>query len=282
MRRICKKIITTAAAATTLAHTACNETEIITVTTETGGYNVVEYMPAPGQFINDGYTCNTAEEAAAWAQERLDNGYFVSLGTFGGYIILKTATPVKNVNGDDFSISGNSFDGNSEPGVVWVSPDGMTWYRLKGEDSEFPDYSVTYFQTADGAPGDIVWEDNEGNTGKVSYLPQFHDNSYYPQWVGTSEYTLTGTRLENRLRFNEETGRWETGSYAAGYADIVADTDTGHPEISAFDIDDAVDGNGSPASLGSISFIRIQSAVITPESSPVIGEISTEITGLTY
>ena len=69
---------------------------------------------------------------------------------------------------------------------------------------------------------------------------------------------------------------------AAGYADIVADTDTGHPEISAFDIDDAVDGNGSPASLVSISFIRIQSAVIAPESSPVIGEISTEITGLTY
>ena len=186
------------------------------------------------------------------------------------------------MDGDDFSISGNSFDGNSEPGVVWVSPDGMTWYRLKGEDSEFPDYSVTYFQTADGTPGDIVWKDNEGNTGKVSYLPQFHDNSYYPQWIGTSEYTLTGTRLENRLRFNEETGRWETGSYAAGYADIVTDTDTGHPEISAFDIDDAVDGNGSPASLGSISFIRIQSAVIAPESSPVIGEISTEITGLTY
>ena len=34
---------------------------------------VVEFLPAPGQFVNEGYTATTMAEACAYAQERLDN-----------------------------------------------------------------------------------------------------------------------------------------------------------------------------------------------------------------
>ena len=54
---------------------------------------VVEYLPAPGQFVNEGYTATTIAEACAYAQNRLDNRYFVSLGGFGGYIVVKFSEP---------------------------------------------------------------------------------------------------------------------------------------------------------------------------------------------
>ena len=55
---------------------------------------VFEWVPAPGQFIGEtvvgGMTGNetTLEAANAWAERRLENSYYVSLGGFGGYIIV--------------------------------------------------------------------------------------------------------------------------------------------------------------------------------------------------
>lgn len=271
------------AAAAAILPLSCNKTDIITAEPE-AGFTVIEYTPAPGQFINEGFSCNTAAEAAAWAQGRLDEGYFVSLGTFGGYIVVESSEEIINNAGDDFTVSGNAFDGNSEPGIVWVSSDGTAWFRLKGEDSEFTGYSVTYHQTEDGEPGDIIWTDSDGNEGKVTYLPMFHDNSYWPQWISGPEYTLSGTRLECRLHFNEDTNKWDTGTYEAGYVDIPVPGSSGMPstEPTGFDIANAVDEEGNTANLASIRYIKVQSAVIAPESSPATGEISTEVTGFGY
>lgn len=70
---------------------------------------VYEYTPAPGQFINEtstigGMTGNetSPEAAVAWATQRLKDKLHVSLGSFGGYIIV----------GFDHSIpnSGNQYD----------------------------------------------------------------------------------------------------------------------------------------------------------------------------
>ena len=55
---------------------------------------VFEYTPAPGQFINDlvtsGFdgTQTSAVKAVAYAQNRLNNNLYVSLGGFGGYIVV--------------------------------------------------------------------------------------------------------------------------------------------------------------------------------------------------
>ena len=73
-----------AIAATLLA--SCNKDE---EETEIQGFKVLEYRPAPGQFINEGFDCQTMEEANAYAEERFNKKLYVSLGSFGGYITIK-------------------------------------------------------------------------------------------------------------------------------------------------------------------------------------------------
>ena len=107
-----------AIAATLLA--SCNKDE---EETEIQGFKVLEYRPAPGQFINEGFDCQTMEEANAYAEERFNKKLYVSLGSFGGYITVKMPKEIKNRKGYDFGIIGNPFSGSSEPGIVWVSED---------------------------------------------------------------------------------------------------------------------------------------------------------------
>ena len=123
-----------AIAATLLA--SCNKDE---EETEIQGFKVLEYRPAPGQFINEGFDCQTMEEANAYAEERFNKKLYVSLGSFGGYITVKMPKEIKNRKGYDFGIIGNPFSGSSEPGIVWVSEDANgngkaddVWYELKG------------------------------------------------------------------------------------------------------------------------------------------------------
>ena len=135
-----------AIAATLLA--SCNKDE---EETEIQGFKVLEYRPAPGQFINEGFDCQTMEESNAYAEERFNKKLYVSLGSFGGYITIKMPKEIKNRKGYDFGIIGNPFSGSSEPGIVWVSEDANgngkaddVWYELKGSDEPERDYSVTY------------------------------------------------------------------------------------------------------------------------------------------
>ena len=134
-----------AIAATLLA--SCNKDE---EETEIQGFKVLEYRPAPGQFINEGFDCQTMEEANAYAEERFNKKLYVSLGSFGGYITVKMPKEIKNRKGYDFGIIGNPFSGSSEPGIVWVSEDANgngkaddVWYELKGSDEPERDYSLT-------------------------------------------------------------------------------------------------------------------------------------------
>ncbi len=108
----------------------------------TSGEGLYAYLPAYGQFANeginsggwgDGYVSGTTGRKAmvnTVAQTGL------SLGSFGGYAVLKFDTPVanssKNKYGVDFILYGNAFVGNAEPGCVQVSQDGHTWYDIAG------------------------------------------------------------------------------------------------------------------------------------------------------
>ena len=85
-----------AIAATLLA--SCNKDE---EETEIQGFKVLEYRPAPGQFINEGFDCQTMEEANAYAEERFNKKLYVSLGSFGGYITVKMPKEIKNRKGYD-------------------------------------------------------------------------------------------------------------------------------------------------------------------------------------
>lgn len=259
---------------------------------------VFEYTPAPGQFINDHFTATTATEASAYAQEQLAQGGFVSLGGFGGYLVVGFDHSIDNDGSYNIAITGNSFAGSSEPGIVWVmqdeNGDGLpndTWYELKGSEYGKPEtdatYAVTY--TRPSGPGQAVpWRDNRGNSGTIDYLGSFHTQDYYyPAWIEADNYTLRGTCLKSRSYDQSGNGTyWVNPPFDWGYADNFSSidrlTDEANPNASAndnhFRISDAVTFDGQPANLQYVDFVKIQGAL--NQQCGWIGEVSTEVFGV--
>ena len=257
---------------------------------------VYEYTPAPGQFINelktggfDGTQINP-ESAVEYAKNRLENENWVSLGGFGGYIVVGFDHSISNTRSYDFSVIGNAFDGSSEPGVVWVMQDENgngfpddTWYELAGSEhgkfETYRDYAVTYYRPT-GTGMLVQWTDNYGNSGEVDYLAQFHDQDYYyPLWIGTDSYTLTGTRLEARNYDQSGNGTyWVNPHYDWGYVDNFSPSDfNSSDKANLFRISNAVDFEGNPVNMSHIDFVKVQCAVNT--KSGWLGELSTEVCG---
>ena len=262
-----------AIAATLLA--SCNKDE---EETEIQGFKVLEYRPAPGQFINEGFDCQTMEEANAYAEERFNKKLYVSLGSFGGYITVKMPKEIKNRKGYDFGIIGNPFSGSSEPGIVWVSEDANgngkaddVWYELKGSDEP------------EGKKMDVQWISSDGRNGWVDYLSAYHTQDYYyPAWISENSYTLTGTCLAARNTQDSQTGYWDNQSYDWGYVDNFGNdqieggsTVDGSGQRNGFKISNAIHADGTEANLQYIDFIKIQCGVLA--KSGWLGEVSTEV-----
>lgn len=292
-----------------------DDTEIIPII-ENSPYvtKVFDYAPAVGQFINilpryeSGDTRETlikkAQAAVIGAQ-----GTGVSLGGFGGYIVLGFDHTISNVAGvRDFRILGNTFwanntttserGGSSEPGVIMVAydrnkngiPDEDEWFEIAGSEHNNPktikNYQITYYKPpANKEPKTdplatwatdveyIKWTDNQGNSG---YKTQntFHSQSYYPEWVTADKITFTGTLLPNNAFEQSGSGSyWVLNSFAYGYADNAPNKD----DESAIDIDWAVDKAGNRVNLPGIDFIKIYTGI--NQEAGALGEISTEVFG---
>ena len=263
---------------------------------------VYEWTPAPGQFINDfgsdfsDLSEITPEKAGEWAFDRLKDNNFVSLGAFGGYIVVGFDHSVLNRGDYEIGVFGNAFisqNGSSnEPGILYVMKDengnGLpddTWFELKGSDTfaegTVPDYKVTYYRPSEeGQP--VPWTDNLGNSGEISYLGTFHKQpTYYPAWVDTDSYTLSGTCLKAKTVRNPETGNWENPPFEWGYADNMGEDNIefkGIKNCNRFRISEAIDKDGSPKELDFIDFVKVQTGVCA--SSGWLGEVSTEILGI--
>ena len=264
---------------------------------------VFEYTPAPGQFINEtktgGFdgTQTTAEAACRYAEARFANDIWVSLGGFGGYIVVGFDHCIDNTGGYDFAVLGNSFSGSSEPGIVWVMQDENgngepddTWYELAGSETGKPEtiqnYAVTYYRPSE--PNQPVqWSDNRGNSGQIDYLKQYHRQEYYyPLWVEADSYTLTGTCLEPRNYDASTNGTyWVNAEYDWGYVDNFSPIDrlTTDDNVNAdvnanhFKISNAIDAGGKHKQLDYIDFVKVQVGVNT--KSGWLGEVSTEVCG---
>jgi hypothetical protein len=267
---------------------------------------VYEYVPAPGQFVNDptaGFAGESSIAAAAiYAQRRMENNLtgtgnqYVSLGGFGGYIVVGFDHSIENksgYSGYDFSVVGNQFSGGSEPGIVWVMQDvngnGLPddeWYELKGSESDNSEtiyrYAVTYFKPG-GIKMNVKWEDNQGQSGTIDYWSAWHSQDYYyPAWVKTESYTLYGTRLKDKTYLDG--GIWRNGDFDWGYADNWGTDrlDTGEnadadPIKNYFKISNAIQSDGTPANLKYIDFIKVQTGVNA--KADLLGEVSTEVYG---
>lgn len=259
---------------------------------------VFDYVPAPTQYMNtvttaytNGFT--TKQQVLDYAAERLRKKSLLSLGAYGGYIVLGFSQPVPNVPGEyDFKIYGNANynpnawqdrpGGSAEPGIVLVSKDENSnglpddeWYELVGSeygtDTEIRDYEITYYRP-EPENADVRWTDNQGNEGYV-YRNTFHQqSSYYPLWEESDCLIFRGTCLKDNAV--QENGVWVGYAYDWGYAD-------NHPnstEMSKFKIDWAVDAQGNKVALDQIDFVKIYTAV--NQYCTQIGELSTEITGV--
>lgn len=259
---------------------------------------VYDYTPAPGQFIGDKYTATTPTEASTVALQRMQKSQYVSLGGFGGYIVVGFDHSITNGEGYDFAVGGNSFNSSSEPGIVWVMQDengdgepNDTWYELAGSETgksmTIRNYAVTYYRPS-GAGMSVQWVDNMGGSGEIAYLPTYHSQDYYyPEWIAAESYTLKGTRLEARNYDKYGNGAmWIQPPYDWGYADNYSAIDrladgegsesTAMPN--GFDISNAIDHRGNKIELGFVDFVKVQTACNT--SSGWLGENSTEVFGI--
>lgn len=258
--------------------------------------DVLEYCPAPGQFVNlmpEYEEGDTYADMLKKAKECIEgtNDIMISLGAYGGYVTFAFDHTVMNVPGEmDFRIWGNSFyeltdndrkGGSAEPGIVMVSYDtncnGLPddeWYELRGSEWANPltirNYSITY---AKGLPDqDVQWHDSEGNAGSVE-RNMFHDQPYWPQWVDASALTFTGTRLPPNGIDTSGFGRYYIlYCYDWGYVD---NHPNDYPELNSFDIDNAVDAAGRHVDLPGADFIRVYTGV--NQYCGWLGETSTEI-----
>lgn len=238
--------------------------------------HVVEYTPAPGQFIHiiPAYSEGDSPEIMnKKAEELLNEGKIISLGGWGGYVIMKLDSAIVNKAGaNDFQILGNAYYqtgytnfGSSEPGIVMVSSDengnGIaddTWYELAGSEYSKPETNHQYVRTY-----------RKSDTYQKT---AFHDQDYYPQWLGDS-LVFKGSLLAHTPVTNNNQQVQPILAY--GYADNKPNSDN---EGCSFDIDWAVNSNGEKVSLDRIDFVKVYTA--DDYFDEVGGEISTEIAGL--
>ena len=251
---------------------------------------VFSYTPAAGQFINEtnsGFRGeNTPEAAAAYAERRLKEQNYLSLGAWGGEIIVGFDHSVE----ESFSIGGNFYEGSSEAGIVWVMQDtnqnGLPddeWYELRGSEwggeNHHQLHAITYFRPKTEG-GNILWRDNKLQTGCVYRNGTHTQETYFPSWISADSYTLYGSWL-NANTVRESTGKYVNNAYAWGYADNEGEDSTkggddGAKSYVEFKIENAVNADGTPANLLYIDFVRVQTAI--SHTAGELGEISTEIT----
>lgn len=248
--------------------------------------SIEEYLCIGSQYTN-------ASSYGTMPERTLKSGGgTLSLGNFGGYIVYKYDTPIENdpnnPYGVDFVVYGNSFgNGAHEPGYVQVSKDGEIWYTLAGSE-HFDDHNDWNFSMKyTNADGKSAWTNSDGESGEIYNYPKA---ALYPYFTWTEELENSMTVSGPRLNSSEKDAY---GSAAAvlpvfGYVDVntngtingTSNNPYNHPGTlvaggDMFDLDWAVDEEGMPVELDSISYIRIATA--SSIYAGAIGEKSTEV-----
>ena len=177
-----------------------------------------------------------------------------------------------------------------EPGQVWVSEDGNTWYALAGSQhytNAIWDYTVTYTKNGSGTH----WSDNYGNSDTSVPNRTF-------SWPLTSVYflnealkdsdsiTLSGILIPS-VRGMVGPDDFSTYSSGAkfGYVDVMVNG-TNNPYAynddytntsSGFDLAWAVDGNGNPVNVSGKSFHYVKVVTASNIVAGAANEKSTEV-----
>lgn len=297
--------------------TLTNTSQAIVVTSSDGstsksysfGYSERESDLVPNKVvdflsINSQYTNGSTGGFGVEPQKTLTGGDVLSLGNFGGYITYYyenglTDDPA-HAYGVDFHITGNAFKdtstgtglGSMEPGQVWVSEDGSTWYALAGsehyEDSTLWDYAVTYSKTETGG---TAWTDNKGNTHETTHGRTF-------SWPSTDLYTMNDLPTKDSFTLSgilipcvdgTIAGKDNFNSFSKGarfgYVDVLpngtsnpySDNSDYSNTSSGFDLAWAVDGNGIPVDVSNKEFHYVKVVTASNLMAGAANEKSTEV-----
>lgn len=265
---------------------------------------VYSYLPAPGQFVN-------RDEYRVPEKTLTGKGTdIVTLGSFGGSVVYKYNTPIKNgadnPYGIDFIVMGNCYatvgetsESGAEPGAVMVSEDGNVWYELAGSEyytaDACKDTTVTYtnpdmaFTEAKPVEWSIVGKENG-----ILPINAYNTQPYYPNPANYDTYNVGEGRNDSysaeSLSVAGTMVDW--GFYPFGYADSHArNAEKKNSAVNpyalnhkseyngdGFDISWAVDSQGNPVQLDEISYIKIYNPVLLADD--VMGEKSPEISAV--
>ncbi|MBJ7882412.1 PKD domain-containing protein [Gelidibacter salicanalis] len=237
--------------------------------------DLLDYTPAPGQFINK-------KPGNLESAEGIIGGRgLVSLGGWGGSVTYAfDHTVLNHEDKNDLIVYGNAMPTFSEPGVIYVMQDDNAnglpddiWYEIKGSGHALEGidraYNITYFRPAT-AEDDVPWEDSKGNTGVIA-KNAFHKQAYYPEWITEDSYTIAGTLLSDSNIDMSNPSYITSKSFEYGYADNTSGGDQ-------IDLADAIDEEGNTVNLSGVDFIKIQTGV--QANMGWLGELSTEVTGI--
>ncbi len=262
---------------------------------------MVDFKPAPGQFVG-----------TEWAKPGVDyvigeEGRGVSLGGFGGYIVLEFGKPIvndpHNPYGVDFIVNGNSFTGNekgvwTEPGAVMVMKDenhnGLpddTWYELAGSDyylsTTKKNVTMTYYNPYYKGRHTIPYRMDDGTVGAVR-TNNYHLQSYFPgDYAFGCDYdsvSYTGNLIRGCADLSAPSYIENYRATLFGYADnkgavmhLARNPYTLQMERGGdgFDLDWAVDKDGNYVPLDTVQWIKIYTAM--NQDGGWVGEYSTEV-----
>lgn len=273
---------------------------------------VLEFCPAPGQFVNEvpwweeGWN---ADDILAEAQLNIAGTAsdpmpgMISLGSFGGYVVFAFDHPVVNVEGEyDFKIYGNAIrsdrkgdGGSSEPGIVMVSVDvngnGIAddpWYELAGSEynaaTTFHNYRITYYRPEK----DKVATPDPDNSAIT-------DDTYI-RWTSNDPKAPSGYVLKNSFHRQAYWPEWSDEEEMTFEGTRLADNaydyngevvmkflpwgyvdNRPNAEDPGFKLDWAVDDEGKAVRLTHADFFKVYTAINAEHGR--IGEISTEVSG---
>lgn len=271
---------------------------------------MIEFLPAPGQFTNEAI----AKKGAA--EKILGNtSSMISLGGFGGYVILGFDQPIvnrpENPYGVDFSIKGNSFVANlygvwTEPAAVQVMkdlngdgiPNDGEWYELAGSDyylaTTKKNVEMTYYNPHYTVRYTIPWSTNHGEKGAL-LTNTFHQHAYYPDpfdfGCDRDSLTYSGNMIVSSLDMSSKSYVNFYRAPAFGYSDNRGYNKTNlcdplNPYYNdakgnagdGFDLDWAVDKNGNSVKLDTVHFVKVYTA--GSANAGWLGEWSSEVLGV--
>lgn len=273
---------------------------------------VLEFCPAPGQFVNevpwweegwnaDDILVEAQLNIAGTASDPMPG--MISLGSFGGYVVFAFDHPVVNVEGEyDFKIFGNAIrsdrkgdGGSSEPGIVMVSVDvngnGIAddpWYELAGSEynaaTTFHNYRITYYRPEK----DKVATPSPDNSAIT-------DDTYI-RWTSNDPEAPSGYVLKNSFHRQAYWPEWSDEEEMTFEGTRLADNaydyngevvmkflpwgyvdNRPNAEDPGFKLDWAVDDEGKAVRLTHADFFKVYTAINAEHGR--IGEISTEVSG---